>query len=62
VSVIDSIEKLTDIQRAEKQPNQEMRIQAIEIVSDALCCIIFGQSGMFCIMLRRNGITFNGLG
>jgi len=35
------------------QLNQEMCIQAIEIVSEALCCIIFGQSRMFCIMLRR---------
>ena len=54
-TVVDSLESetVTDIQRAEKQLNQEMHIQAIEIVSEALCCIIFGQSCMLCIMLRR---------
>jgi len=33
--------------------DQGMRIQVIEIVSEALCCIIFGQSCMLCIKLRR---------
>jgi len=36
-----------------KQLNQEMHMQAIVIISEALSCIIFGQSCMFCIMERR---------
>ena len=54
-TVVDSLESetVTDIQRAKKQLNQEMHIQAIEIVSEAMCCIIFGQSCMLCIILRR---------
>jgi len=51
--VVDSIQTLTDIQLAEKKLNHEVRIQAIEVVSEALCCIISRQSCMFCIMLRR---------
>jgi len=51
-TIVNSLEIIADSTRREKL-NQETRIQAIEIVSEALCGIIFGQRCMFSIWLRR---------
>jgi len=38
---------------AEKQLNQGMRIEVIGIIFEALCCICFGKSCIFCMPRRK---------